>query len=154
MKVLVTGGAGFIGSNFVRFHLANSDDEITILDALTYAGSRDTMSDFVDDPRVMFVEGDICDRQVVASAMEGHHAVLHFAAESHVDRSIDGSERFIKTNCVGTNTLVTSPVRWKLNGSCMYPPTKPTVQLSGALSPNKTNLHQVAPTQLLKQPLT
>ena len=105
MKVLVTGGAGFIGSNFVRFHLANSDDEITILDALTYAGSRDTMSDFVDDPRVIFVEGDICDRQVVASAMEGHHAVLHFAAESHVDRSIDGSERFVTTNCVGTNTL-------------------------------------------------
>ena len=63
------------------------------------------MSDFVDDPRVIFVEGDICDRQVVASAMEGHHAVLHFAAESHVDRSIDGSERFITTNCVGTNTL-------------------------------------------------
>ena len=105
MKVLVTGGAGFIGSNFVRFHLAKSDDEIPILDALTYAGSRDTMSDFVDDPRVMFVEGDICDRQVVASAMEGHHAVLHFAAESHVDRSIDGSERFVTTNCVGTNTL-------------------------------------------------
>ena len=105
MKVLVTGGAGFIGSNFVRFHLANSDDEITILDALTYAGSRDTMSDFVDDPRVVFVEGDICDRQAVASAIEGHHAILHFAAESHVDRSIDGSERFVTTNCVGTNTL-------------------------------------------------
>ena len=95
----------FIGSNFVRFHLANSDDEITILDALTYAGSRDTMSDFVDDPRVVFVEGDICDRQAVASAIEGHHAILHFAAESHVDRSIDGSERFVTTNCVGTNTL-------------------------------------------------
>ena len=63
------------------------------------------MSDFVDDPRVVFVEGDICDRQAVASAIEGHHAILHFAAESHVDRSIDGSERFVTTNCVGTNTL-------------------------------------------------
>jgi dTDP-glucose 4,6-dehydratase len=105
MKVLVTGGAGFIGSNFVRFHLANSDDEITILDSLTYAGSRDTILDFVDDPRVAFIEGDICDRETVAFAMKHHRAVVHFAAESHVDRSIEGSERFVTTNCVGTNTL-------------------------------------------------
>ncbi|MDP7067980.1 MAG: dTDP-glucose 4,6-dehydratase, partial [Acidimicrobiales bacterium] len=100
-----TGGAGFIGSNFVRFHLANSDDEITILDSLTYAGSRDTILDFVDDPRVAFIEGDICDRETVAFAMKHHRAVVHFAAESHVDRSIEGSERFVTTNCVGTNTL-------------------------------------------------
>ena len=105
MKVLITGGAGFIGSNFVRFHLANSDDEITILDSLTYAGSRDTVQDFVDDPRVAFIEGDICDRETVAFAMKDHQAVVHFAAESHVDRSIEGSERFVTTNCVGTNTL-------------------------------------------------
>ncbi|MED5361994.1 MAG: dTDP-glucose 4,6-dehydratase [Actinomycetota bacterium] len=105
MKVLITGGAGFIGSNFVRFHLANSDDEITILDSLTYAGSRDTVLDFVDDPRVAFIEGDICDRETVAFAMKNHQAVVHFAAESHVDRSIEGSERFVTTNCVGTNTL-------------------------------------------------
>ncbi|MEC7915374.1 MAG: dTDP-glucose 4,6-dehydratase [Actinomycetota bacterium] len=105
MKVLITGGAGFIGSNFVRFHLANSDDEITILDSLTYAGSRDTILDFVDDPRVAFIEGDICDRETVAFAMKNHQAVVHFAAESHVDRSIEGSERFVTTNCVGTNTL-------------------------------------------------
>ena len=105
MKVLITGGAGFIGSNFVRFHLANSDDEITILDSLTYAGSRDTILDFVDDPRVAFIEGDICDRETVAFAMKNHQAVVHFAAESHVDRSIEVSERFVTTNCVGTNTL-------------------------------------------------
>ncbi len=105
MKVLITGGAGFIGSNFVRFHLANSDDEITILDSLTYAGSRDTVQDFVDDPRVAFIEGDICDRETVVFAMKDHQAVVHFAAESHVDRSIEGSERFVTTNCVGTNTL-------------------------------------------------
>ncbi|HJL99138.1 MAG: dTDP-glucose 4,6-dehydratase [Acidimicrobiales bacterium] len=105
MKILVTGGAGFIGSNFVRFHLANSDDEITILDSLTYAGSRDTLSDFIENPRISFVEGDICDREKVAATMEGQQLVVHFAAESHVDRSIDGSERFIITNCVGTNLL-------------------------------------------------
>jgi len=105
MKLLVTGGAGFIGSNFVRSHLARTDDEITVLDALTYAGSRDTLSDFIEDPRISFIEGDICDREKVELAMKGHQLVVHFAAESHVDRSIDGSERFILTNCVGTNLL-------------------------------------------------
>ena len=65
MKRLITGGAGFIGSNYVRHVLATSDDEITILDALTYAGSRDTMADFLDDPRVEFVQGNICDLPVV-----------------------------------------------------------------------------------------
>lgn len=105
MKVLVTGGAGFIGSNFVRFLLANSDDEITIVDSLTYAGSKDTLTDFAENPRVQFVEGDICDRKLVASAMAGHEAVVHFAAESHVDRSINGSDRFVITNCLGTNVM-------------------------------------------------
>lgn len=105
MKVLVTGGAGFIGSNFVRYLLANSDDEITIVDSLTYAGSKDTLADFAKNPRVQFIRGDICDRELVASAMDGHEAVVHFAAESHVDRSIDGSDRFVITNCLGTNVM-------------------------------------------------
>ncbi|MED5540938.1 MAG: dTDP-glucose 4,6-dehydratase [Actinomycetota bacterium] len=105
MKVLVTGGAGFIGSNFVRYLLANSDDEITIVDSLTYAGSKDTLTDFAKNPRVQFIKGDICDRELVASAMDGHEAVVHFAAESHVDRSIDGSDRFVITNCLGTNVM-------------------------------------------------
>ena len=105
MKVLVTGGAGFIGSNFVRYLLANSDDEITIVDSLTYAGSKDTLTDFAKNPRVQFIKGDICDRELVASAMAGHEAVVHFAAESHVDRSIDGSDRFVITNCLGTNVM-------------------------------------------------
>ena len=105
MKVLVTGGAGFIGSNFVRFLLANSDDEITVIDSLTYAGSKDTMTDFAESPRVQFIEGDICDRELVTSAMDNHNAVVHFAAESHVDRSLKGSDRFITTNCLGTNVM-------------------------------------------------
>lgn len=105
MKRLITGGAGFIGSNYVRHVLATSDDEITILDALTYAGSRDTMADFLDDPRVEFVHGNICDRPVVESATEGHDLVVHFAAESHVDRSIEGPDAFVLTNCLGTNVL-------------------------------------------------
>ena len=105
MKTLVTGGAGFIGSNFVRYLIANTDDEITVIDSLTYAGSKDTMDDFAKSPRVRFVEGDICDRDLLTSAMNGHDAVVHFAAESHVDRSIHGSDRFIITNCLGTNVL-------------------------------------------------
>ena len=105
MKVLITGGAGFIGSNYVRHHLAQSDDQITILDALTYAGSRDTISDFIDNSRVKFVHGDICDRDTVNAVLKGMDAIVHFAAESHVDRSIAGSERFMVTNAVGTNVL-------------------------------------------------
>ena len=105
MKLLITGGAGFIGSNYVRHHLAQSDDQITILDALTYAGSRDTISDFIDNSRVQFVHGDICDRDTVNAVLKGMDAIVHFAAESHVDRSIAGSERFMVTNAVGTNVL-------------------------------------------------
>lgn len=105
MKLFVTGGAGFIGSNYVRHVLAHTDDEVTVFDALTYAGSPDTMADFVDDPRVAFVQGDICDREAVAASMAGHDMVVHFAAESHVDRSIDGPDAFVLTNCLGTNVM-------------------------------------------------
>lgn len=105
MKLLVTGGAGFIGSNYVRHVLAASDDEITVFDGLTYAGSRETLADVDDDPRVVFVEGDICDRDAVARALDGHDAVVHFAAESHVDRSITEPDAFVTTNCLGTNVM-------------------------------------------------
>lgn len=105
MRLFVTGAAGFIGSNFVRHVLATSDDEVTIFDALTYAGNRSTMDDLVSDPRVSFVHGDICDRAAVAAALPGHQAVVHFAAESHVDRSIVGPDAFVRTNCDGTNIV-------------------------------------------------
>ncbi len=105
MKMLVTGAAGFIGSNYVRRVLATSDDHVTILDALTYAGGVDTIADLVDNPRVTFVKGDIADREVVGDVMPGHDAVVHFAAESHVDRSIVDPDAFIRTNCMGTNVL-------------------------------------------------
>ncbi|MDG2111438.1 MAG: GDP-mannose 4,6-dehydratase, partial [Actinomycetota bacterium] len=105
MKLFVTGGAGFIGSNYVRHVFASSDDEVTVFDALTYAGSRDTMTDLEVDARFRFVEGDICDRDAVTTAMDGHDMVVHFAAESHVDRSIDGPDTFVLTNCLGTNVM-------------------------------------------------
>ncbi len=105
MRLFVTGAAGFIGSNYVRQVLATSDDEVTIFDALTYAGNRSTIEDLLADDRVGFVQGDICDRDALAAVLPGHDAVVHFAAESHVDRSITGPDAFVKTNCDGTNTL-------------------------------------------------
>jgi dTDP-glucose 4,6-dehydratase len=106
MKQFITGGAGFIGSNYVRYILNNTDDEVTVFDALTYAGNLSTMRDVENNSRYTFVKGNICDAAAVSDAMKGHDAVVHFAAESHVDRSIDGSEDFIHTNCFGTNTVI------------------------------------------------
>jgi dTDP-glucose 4,6-dehydratase len=106
MKYFVTGAAGFIGSNYVRHVLATTDHEVTVYDALTYAGNLSTMKDMSDDARFSFVQGNICDPAAVESAMRGHDVVVHFAAESHVDRSISGSDDFILTNCYGTNVIV------------------------------------------------
>src|SRR5436305_1292122 len=106
MKLFVTGGAGFIGSNYVRQVLATSDDEVTVYDALTYAGTLANLSDLEDDRRYRFVKGDITDRAAVEEAMAGHDAVVHFAAESHVDRSIVSPDEFVHTNCDGTNVIM------------------------------------------------
>lgn len=105
MRLFVTGAAGFIGSNYVRRVLSTTDDHVTVFDALTYAGNLSTLADVADDPRYRFVQGDICDRDAVAAAMDGHDAVVHFAAESHVDRSITGPDAFVRTNCDGTNVM-------------------------------------------------
>lgn len=105
MRLFITGAAGFIGSNYVRHVLATSDDQITVFDALTYAGNLSSLADVADDPRYTFVQGDICDRESVAAAMDGHDAVVHFAAESHVDRSIVDPDTFVRTNCLGTNVM-------------------------------------------------
>ena len=104
-KLFVTGGAGFIGSNYVAWILANSDDDVTVFDALTYAGNTDNLRPFEDDPRFRFVKGDITDRDAVAEALPGHDQIVHFAAESHVDRSIVDPDAFVSTNCGGTNVL-------------------------------------------------
>ena len=117
MSLLVTGGAGFIGSNFVHTWLAGSDEYIVNLDKLTYAGNLGNLKSLADDKRHVFVQGDIGDRELVASLLQRHQprAVLHFAAESHVDRSIHGPLDFIQTNVVGTCQLLES-VRAYWNG--------------------------------------
>ena len=106
--ILVTGGAGFIGSNFVLFQLGDSDIAVLNLDKLTYAGNLHNLDSVKTDPRHQFVQGDICDRELVRSLFEAHQprGIVHFAAESHVDRSILGPEEFIRTNISGTFALL------------------------------------------------
>jgi len=106
--LLVTGGAGFIGGNFVHSMLASSDVHIVNLDKLTYAGNLDTLASVADHPRHTFVQGDIGNRTLIARLLREHavDAVVNFAAESHVDRSIDGPAAFIETNVVGTFNLL------------------------------------------------
>lgn len=115
MKILVTGGAGFIGSNFIRYWLKNySKDEIINLDKLTYAGHLSSTKDFSDNSNYKFVKGDICDLNLVDSLVKESEIVVHFAAESHVDRSIVGPDVFIDTNIVGTHILLKSAVKHKI----------------------------------------
>jgi dTDP-glucose 4,6-dehydratase len=106
--ILVTGGAGFIGANFVLDWLAQSDETVINLDQLTYAGNRENLASLAEDRRHVFVQGDIGDSSLVASLLAQHQprAVINFAAESHVDRSIHGPEDFIQTNIVGTFRLL------------------------------------------------
>ena len=108
MKLLVTGGAGFIGSNFIRHVLEQrSDASVLNVDLLTYAGNLANLKDLADNPRYRFVRGDVCDRKLLLElCQEGIDAIVHFAAESHVDRSITGPDPFVQTNVVGTHTVL------------------------------------------------
>jgi dTDP-glucose 4,6-dehydratase len=116
MRVLVAGGAGFIGSHFVRQLLSDAypglaGAETVVLDKLTYAGNRANLEPVAYHPRFSFVHGDICDAALVAEHMRGIDLVVNFAAETHVDRSIDDANAFIRTNVVGTHTLLRSAAR-------------------------------------------
>ncbi|WP_035847277.1 dTDP-glucose 4,6-dehydratase [Kitasatospora azatica] len=114
MRILVTGGAGFIGSHYVRTMLDGGypgyqDAQVTVLDALTYAGNRANLP--AAHPRLSFVRGDICDLPLLLDLLPGHDAVVHFAAESHVDRSLESSAEFVRTNVQGTQNLLDACLR-------------------------------------------
>ena len=108
MKLLVTGGAGFIGSALVRYLIGETDAEVVNFDKLTYAANLASLGTAADNPRYHFIKGDICDRQAVDKALQEHRpdGILHLAAESHVDRSIDGPAAFLETNIMGTYQLL------------------------------------------------
>jgi dTDP-glucose 4,6-dehydratase len=110
MKIFITGGAGFIGSNFIRLllnhELEQRPTEITVLDSLTYSGNLQNLAYSLQDPRLTFIQGDICDASIVEGASRGQDILVNFAAESHVDRSISDSVKFVKTNVLGTQVLL------------------------------------------------
>ena len=112
MKLLVTGGAGFIGSNFIYYWLKNHpDDQLVNLDKLTYAGNLANLDSVKNNPHYSFIKGDICDPEVVDQAMKDINVVVHFAAESHVDRSITAPAVFVMTNVVGTQVLLDAALK-------------------------------------------
>ena len=116
LKLLITGGCGFIGSNFIRNILEKyPDHQITNLDKLTYAGNPDNLKDIESNPNYTFVKGDICDTDVVSKVMQDVDQVIHFAAESHVDRSIKDSSVFVTTNVLGTNTLLSCALEYDID---------------------------------------
>ena len=109
MRYFITGGAGFIGSHFIRMLLSPESDQVefvTVLDKFTYSGNEKNLKDFSQNKKFRLVRGDICDTEVVTSHLSGHDIIVHFAAESHVDRSIQSASPFILTNVLGTQNLL------------------------------------------------
>ncbi len=114
-KILVTGGAGFIGSNFIHYWLRKyPNDKIVNLDKLTYAGHLSSLRDVSENKKYFFIKGDICNPKVVDEVVKGVDLVIHFAAESHVDRSIKDPQVFLKTNVIGTQVLLDSALKHKV----------------------------------------
>ena len=146
MKVLVTGGAGFIGSNFIHFLLGlegpSHDYEILNLDKLTYAGNLENVADLPSNRRYQFVQGDICDGQLVETLLErGVDAIVNFAAESHVDRSLYEPDLFIKTNVVGVQVLLHAALRHKIKRFIQVS----TDEVYGSLSPGVPGFSEDTP---------
>jgi dTDP-glucose 4,6-dehydratase len=142
MKILVTGGAGFIGSNFIRYWLNNNpDDKIVNLDSLTYAGNLDNLRLIENNLNYKFVEGDICDYELVNKLVQDIDLIVHFAAESHVDRSIESSGEFVRTNVEGTRVLLDAA---KNNGNIRFHHVS-TDEVFGSLSMDDPKFNEKTP---------
>lgn len=121
MKLLVTGGAGFIGANFILYWMKNyPEDQIINVDKLTYAGNLENLKEIQDNPNYSFIHADICDGKAMEDAMEGIDVVVHFAAESHVDRSILEPASFVLTNVLGTQVLLDAAMKNNVKNFIMY----------------------------------
>jgi dTDP-glucose 4,6-dehydratase len=142
MKLLVTGGAGFIGSNFIRYWLGKyPDDKIVNLDVLTYAGNLENLADLESNKNYEFVKGDICDEKLVNEIVKGIDLIVHFAAESHVDRSIADSFDFIRTNVEGTRVLLDAAK----NNGCLRFHHVSTDEVFGSLGPDDARFNEKTP---------
>jgi dTDP-glucose 4,6-dehydratase len=150
-NVFITGGAGFIGSNFVHHWLANTKEgRVVVFDALTYAGNIDNLADIAANPRYLFIKGDICDEGNVRALLAQHRidTIVHFAAESHVDRSILGPDDFIRTNVIGTHSLLKAAKALWID-EAIVPEHRfhhvSTDEVYGSLGPNDAPFHEDTP---------
>lgn len=142
MKILVTGGAGFMGSNFIRHWLStHSGDQVVNFDALTYAGHLESLKDLEGNPNYKFIKGDITDEEAVKTAMDGVEVIIHFAAESHVDRSIVDPLAFVKTNVLGTGILLDAALSAKVKRFHHIS----TDEVYGSLGPNDPPFNENTP---------
>lgn len=142
MKILVTGGAGFIGSNFIHYWLKKyPEDDIANLDALTYAGNPENLKEHENNSRYTFIKGDVCDKELVNELVKGVDAIVHFAAESHVDRSILGPEVFVRTNVLGTHNLLEAA---RQNGNIRFHHVS-TDEVFGSLGPKDPAFSETTP---------
>src|SRR5256886_1660894 len=128
-RLVVTGGMGFIGSCFVRRRLAAGEDEVVVVDKLTYAGNPNNLKDYKDDRNLTFVQGDVCDRKLMDRVTKSADALVHFAAETHVDRSILEAGDFVRTDVMGTGRFWRPVARTNWTGFSLSQPTKCTAKL-------------------------
>ncbi len=145
MKLLVTGGAGFIGSNFVRYFMGRHESAVVTLDALTYAGNLANLEPVLKNHRHTFIKGDICDAAAVDAAMAGADAVIHFAAESHVDRSIENAGVFLQTNVLGTGVLLEAARRHNIQKFVHVSTDEVYGSVAEGYSSESSNLHPNSP---------